>query len=358
MNKYFNQVIQAFSNMDIELIEDLLDPTIPYSDVPIETFLKNLDKAFKSFREEGDTFLISQPGSCCNLYCNPESIRTAYRFVGNKTRLYLDFRFVTEITEDLSDYRIKDIYSCYSFKCHEPLDWYANDIAFCFYEDEKVGFQKSPELLIYMEKQNQALDELQSISGEMTESDLRIWLFRHQPTYEFFKALPEKGYYSWIGFMMEYSTSADQIELVEKFTHPSFLEEILSDDYDSEESLIQRVLKVEKILIENDRPYLIWLWKNESRCYFRNYDYFLVGGIFESFAKLWSWFKPRQLKLLQKYYALTPEETEEFSTDPNHPDSTDEIYTLTFHLETRKRSRMNGTPIPFGLWNEEQRLPF
>ncbi|NVJ48373.1 MAG: hypothetical protein HWE07_14660 [Cytophagia bacterium] len=344
--------------MDIERLDTLLDSSITYSDVPKEVFLSKLNIVFDSFQEEGDTILISQPGSCCNLYCNPESVRTAYRFVGNKSRLYLDLRFITEITEDLKDHKILDIYSCYSFNCLHPLDWYANDIPFCFYDDEKVGFYKSPDLLIHMDRQKEAMNELKTISGEMTESELRFWLLRFQSTYDFFETFRQNGYFSWTTFSMKYGSILDMISFVELLTQPSFLEEIFQEIDTSEENLTKKILRIEKLLINNDREYFIWLWKNESRYYFENYNYLLVDGIFESFAKLWTWFKPRQLQLLQKYFALTPYETEEFCSNEENFTSTDSIYTLSFHLEIRKKARLSGDFIPMDLWSDDQPMPF
>lgn len=358
MNSYFNQVLHAFSTMDIELLEDLLDPTIPYSDVPIGLFLERLEKAFESFREEGDTFLTSQPGNCCNLNCNPDSIRTAYRFVGNKTRLYLDFRFIIEITEDLKDHRVLDIYSCSSLKCFEPLDWYANDIPFCFYDDENVNFQKSPELLIYLEKKKEAMNEFKSVTGQMTESELRSWILRYQSAYDFFETFPARGYFSWSDFTMHYNASIKRIKFVEQLTKPAFLEEIYKENESSERNLIQKIIQVEQILIDNENEYLIWVWKNENQYFFKDYNCFLVDGIFDSFAKLWAWFKPQQLELLMKYFALTPNETEEFCSNQKNYSSTDTIYTLSFHLDIRKKTRSKGEYIPMGLWSDEQPMPF
>ncbi|TFV94462.1 hypothetical protein E4S40_10600 [Algoriphagus kandeliae] len=358
MNRYFNQVILAISTMDIERLDLLLDSSIPYSDVPKEIFLKRLNEAFNSFKEEGDTFLISQPGSCCNFECNPESVRTAYRFVGNKTRLYLDLRFITEMTADRNDHQIKDIFSCYSFNCFKPMDWYANDISFCFYDDEKVDFQKSPELIIHMEKQKEAMKELGSYLPEITESELRSWLFRHQSTYDFFERYPKRGYYSWYFFSMRYNSLQNLIRFIERLTLPSFLEEIFKENDFSEKVLIQKIIQIEELLINYDQSYLIWIWKNEEEYFFREHRAFLKGGIFDKFAQLWEWFKPRHLELLQKYFALTPNETEEFCLNQKYYSSTDTIYTLSFHMDIRKKARSKGEYIPMGLWSDEQPMPF
>ncbi|MEB2786302.1 hypothetical protein [Algoriphagus persicinus] len=356
MNIYFNQVLHAFSTMDIELLEDLLDPTIPYSDVPKELFLERLEKAFESFREEGDTYLTAQPGSCCNQSCNPDAIRTAYRFVGDKTRLYLDLRFITEMTDDFKDHHIKDIFCCSSIQCFQPLDWYANDLMFIFYDDEEVNFPKSPELLIHLEKKKEAMYELKSNSSQMTESELRSWLLRYQFSYDFFQTFPKwVHHYSWIFFLMDYNSYIEQLKKVELMTDPEFLEDIYRENTTSEESLIQKITTIEQILIELKLENLIWVWKNEDLYYFKEHDFHLVDGIFDEFAKLWAWFKPRQIELLEKYFAFTPKETEEYcSKEVDH----DPIYTLSFHLDFRKKNQQNDVQVPFGLWSNKQPLPF
>jgi hypothetical protein len=345
--------------MDIELLEDLLDPTISYSDVPTKLFLERLEEAFESFRKEGDTYLTAQPGSCCNQYCNPDLIRTAYRFVGDRTRLYLDLRFITEMTEDFKDHHIKDIICCSSMQCFQPLDWYASDINVCFYDDEEVNFPKTPELDIHLEKQKKAMYELKCNSSQMTESELRFWLLNYQTSYDFFQPFRKwEIYYSWGSFLMTYNSYIEQLKEIELIINLQFLEEICRENPTSEESLIQKITKIEQILIELKLENLIWVWKNKDLYYFKKYDFYLVDGIFDEFAKLWDWFKPRQLELLEKYFAFTSDETKEFCTGGDYFSCVNSIYTLSFHLNIREKSRKNGSPIPFGLWNDQQPMPF
>ncbi|TDQ15200.1 hypothetical protein DFQ04_3086 [Algoriphagus boseongensis] len=356
MDSYFNKVLNAFSTMNVDDLEALLDPSIPYSDVPKEVFLERLAETFESFKEEGETYLICQAGTCCNLYCNPDSIRTAYRFTGEKTRLFLDLRFITEITDDLKDHYIKDIYACHSFQCYQPLDWYTNDISFFFFDDEKADFYKSPELIIHLSKKKEAMNELKYKPDQMTDSELRSWLLHYQPTYDFFKNFSSKGYFSWRYFIMEYDGFLDQINFLELFTKSSILKEIYEESILSEENLIHIITYIEEILMDNHHEYLIWLWKHHDNYFFKKFNFYLVDGIFDEFAKLWAWFKPRQLQLFMKYFAFTSRQTEKYFTKEDGL-SLDKFYTLRFHLGIRKKASVNGMLIPFGLWSEELPIP-
>ncbi|MCS5488869.1 hypothetical protein [Algoriphagus limi] len=200
--------------------------------------------------------------------------------------------------------------------------------------------------------------DLNSYSIDMTEYELRSWLMRHQSTFDFFESYHEGGYYSWSFFTMRYSLFLDLIRFVEHITKPSFLEEIFEEKDNSEETLIKKILSIEKTLLKHNHTYLIWVWKNEEQYNFYTNTAFIRGGIFDQFAKLWAWFKPRHLDLLKKYFALTPLETEEFCTELKHESSTDTIHTLSFHLDVRKKARSNGEYIPMGLWSEDQPIPF
>jgi hypothetical protein len=62
MDFYFNQVLQAFANMDTQLLGELLDPELTYQDVALPVFLSKLDILFGQFRKDGDDCLEVESG--------------------------------------------------------------------------------------------------------------------------------------------------------------------------------------------------------------------------------------------------------------------------------------------------------
>jgi hypothetical protein len=181
MDHFLNSVLNAFSKMDAGLIGDLLDPQYTYQEVSFESFTKKLALIFEEFQAEGDTNLEV-------LDCNPDLIRTAYRFVGNNTRNYLDLRFILEPTEDLKDQIIKDIFQCNSFRCMEERDWFGS-AKFLQFSDDAPGSLTNIDYIINQEIAIEAFqklfDETKSIILEMAKA----WVMKFQPTYEYFQDL-------------------------------------------------------------------------------------------------------------------------------------------------------------------------
>ncbi|GAB2498863.1 hypothetical protein GCM10027164_33600 [Algoriphagus taiwanensis] len=155
---------------------------------------------------------------------------------------------------------------------------------------------------------------------------------------------------------MKYDGLLDQFRFIESFITPNFLNEISKKTLPSENRLIEKIILIEEILIKNDKEYLIWLWKDVDYYFFQDFDSYLVDGIFDDFARLWSWFKHHQLDLLKKYFSLTPEESKAFCTHEDNPNGIDQIYTLSFHLtlgNEAKKWLINAIE----LWSEDHPIP-
>lgn len=351
MDFYLNQVLNAFSSMDAKELGELLNPDYTYQEVPLDTFLEKLEAVFRKLKKGGDTHLEILPGHCCELSCNPELIRTAYRFVGNQTRNYLNFRFITEPTDDGKDHIIKDIFVCYALRCHEGKDWYGEKFSLEVYEDEKPGLHPSPEEIIYTEKALQAVSELMEDKEMLLVEEVEAWLMKYQPTFDFILECDNLYLFEakWSGFFHLYETLMSYLTFLKKW-HSSTLVIASIEEIDmDEDSTKEIILEAERILEEGGLAFLLsQVIELNSFQPFSNYPS-LKGKLVENFLRTWVWFRSRQKELVKKYYALTESETDEFLENDDYSDPQSTLKLLSFHLDIRNMAKERGEYIPLGM---------
>jgi hypothetical protein len=117
-----------------------------------------------------------------------------------------------------------------------------------------------------------------------------------------------------------------------------------------EEVLTEVILDAEQLIFKHGYECFFYYLTEE-----KGYRYFyggmpLVGGNADLFSESWAWFKIQQEKLVQKNFALTEWEVEEFLESFTVLDPEARIKSLTFHLEIREKAKNRGEEIPFGLW--------
>ena len=98
-------LIHFFKKMDIEMIDDILDNDITYQDFRKPFFISKLQIAFETFKKNGDTELISEPGRCNN--CNV--CDSGFSFIGNNTGNFIDLIIQSE------NGKIVDLFECVEF---------------------------------------------------------------------------------------------------------------------------------------------------------------------------------------------------------------------------------------------------
>lgn len=356
MDFYFNQVLQAFSRMDAKLLGELLDPDLIYFEVTLPVFEKKIEELFGFFRKDGDEFLEVESGNCCGMYCNPELIRTAYRFVGNHSRNYIDLRFITEPTDDGKDHLIKDIVSCGMLKCHQPKDWYGWQYDIYVQDDEKPGFYLSPDEIIHTELALRAEEEI--TQGELFDvNEVKVWIQKYQSTLDFIrlnKAIHSNRNMRWNSFFHLVEGLEEFISFLDKWEKTLLVEAWRARVDLPEEVWIEVVLDAEKILMDEGFDCFYYLLTEKNHYRYPYWEKFLAGGNADVFSESWAWYKPRQEKLVQKYYALTEWEAEEFLQSYAVVDPEGRNMTFTFHWEIRQKALSSGEEIPFGLWEENQ----
>jgi hypothetical protein len=92
---YIQTILNAFSSMDIAMLRNQLKDEYSYQDATKDIFLNEIEKFFKRRKDAGDTKLIIYEGECTDETC-PDYGKRGYRFIGNRSRNYIDFVFKTE----------------------------------------------------------------------------------------------------------------------------------------------------------------------------------------------------------------------------------------------------------------------
>lgn len=126
-------IIHEFQEMDVALLGILLNEELSYQNQPKAVFLEHLETLFDTFKNEGDTKLLLNPGHCkgCNKGC------AGYQFIGNHSKLFTTFIF--EETEH--DY--KDIYYCARFTPIKIIDNLNAKVYFDLEEETLPGDDES-----------------------------------------------------------------------------------------------------------------------------------------------------------------------------------------------------------------------
>jgi len=89
---YIQTILNAFVSMDIDTLRLYLKDEYSYEDTTKEIFLAEIERIFKRRKNAGDTKLIIYEGKCKDDNCD----KRGYRFVGNRSRNYIDLVFVTK----------------------------------------------------------------------------------------------------------------------------------------------------------------------------------------------------------------------------------------------------------------------
>jgi hypothetical protein len=98
-------VLYFLCRLDINMVNELLDPTRTYADLPRARFIEKLGVAFNKFIYAGDESLSLEAGFCSSLDCdNCGSL--GYTFVGNVSGHFMDLVVMEECG------KITDIFDC------------------------------------------------------------------------------------------------------------------------------------------------------------------------------------------------------------------------------------------------------
>ena len=170
-------ILDAFCEMNIEQLENLLNDDRIYDEVKKATFLKKLRTVFNKLGSEGENRLVLHGGECgeCSIGCRGYIFKSS---ISGK-----NISFIFEETTDGEDFQ--DFYHCPSFKPNDAIVDTNNIIHLFFGSDEKANFRPSKVYLQKMEQCKSAIAEM-NIEGTdeivISKVNLIQWLEKYKKT--------------------------------------------------------------------------------------------------------------------------------------------------------------------------------
>jgi hypothetical protein len=105
INSQAEAVLYFIEKLDVEMVNDLLDPNKTYSDLDKEKFIRHLAAAFNTLIEAGDTCTTKTSGVCTGVGCDNIGCM-GYSFLGDRSGLFLDLVVIEK------NGKIEDIFDC------------------------------------------------------------------------------------------------------------------------------------------------------------------------------------------------------------------------------------------------------
>lgn len=105
MKSQAEALLHFFCQLDVDMVNELLDSSRTYADLPKTRFVEKLSVAFNKFIYAGDEYLIMKSGFCSSLDCDNCGC-PGYTFIGNVSGHYLDL----VVTEE--EGKVIEIFDC------------------------------------------------------------------------------------------------------------------------------------------------------------------------------------------------------------------------------------------------------
>lgn len=102
---HYDMVVFAIQTMDIQRLDQILDDTFTFSNLPKDVFLSNADETFFQYKAKGDSFLNKVEGFCRGCQVG----HSGYRFVGNISKCHMDLIIRSQKG------KVTDLYTCTFF---------------------------------------------------------------------------------------------------------------------------------------------------------------------------------------------------------------------------------------------------
>jgi hypothetical protein len=100
-------VVYFMERMDVEAMAEILLHIERLQDMPVSDFMARLQMTVDFFKSKGDSFLEATAGFCRQFRCNYR--KTGFRFIGNRSNMYMDFIF------EHNNGLVESIYQCIPF---------------------------------------------------------------------------------------------------------------------------------------------------------------------------------------------------------------------------------------------------
>ena len=259
-------IIEAITEMNIDLLNVVLDNDKAYMEVSKDLFIKTLSNKFEILKKQGITkFEQVSKGSCNKCYkgCN------GYTFL-TKNNDYLDLLFKEENNE------IIDLFRCSAFKNKETLIK-KKCIYFRFKKDESKNYNPSPHISFLQKQVKIAVKEFEKFENKITDIEEFIsWFKDNKKLYNSVKNFDWDYNFVW-PFLSIYVTIKNFNELVNN--HNSSKQALSEFDNSNEKSIIDWLIKYENSRIGVSGGYeKTENWQKTNLILFKNGETFFETG--------------------------------------------------------------------------------
>jgi hypothetical protein len=263
---YKNEIINAITELDIDLLDAILDNDKTYMEVSKDLFIKTLSKEFDVLKKQGVTkFEKVSKGTCNKCYkgCN------GYTFL-TKNNDYLDLLFKEENNE------IVDLFRCSDFKNEENLIK-KNCIYFRFKKDESKNYNPLSYIASLQKQAEVAVKEFEKFENKITDiEEFVFWFKDNKKLYHSVKDLHWDYNFVW-SFLSIYVTIENFDKLVRN--HISAKKALSEFDNSNEKSVIGWLIKYENSRLGVSGGYeKTENWKKTNLIFFKNGETFFETG--------------------------------------------------------------------------------
>lgn len=339
---YFQSILTAFSQMDIEKLHLLLNDDYSYQDTTKEIFLEKIKEIFDTHRNSGDTELRYYKGKCNSNEC--ENCGTGgYRFVGNSSKNYLDLLFVQQGDD------VKDIFNCGNFKSDEETGDLNNSDYISINRDDEVTFEKTPSYWLNLNDALKAYNQIITAPQQtFTLDEISYWLKRNWYTAE--KIGPHDiftGSMRWTPFVNLYAALKELSNFIEVYQHQIVEAAGEIKNLNDEPAIIEWLLKYEDMYhnIPYELKYGDWGWVASDWGKLTIFE-IVTAPTVKALVDFLSYCNDKHTAMITKYSIYTPEEDSEIFNSPEYQKGDNFLYSLHHHLTKREEARELGMDIP------------
>ena len=345
-NTYLERILSYFTSFDIAKLRLFLKEGCTYQDTTKEIFINKVEKVFKEHKNSGDTELLIYKGECSAAAERCDNCgKKGYRFVGNRSKHYIDLIFETEGDD------IKDIYDCSEFKTYDEIENLRTKEYIYINEDEKITFNKTPEYSAKVSLAEAAYSEIITTPPKQLDfKEMGYWLDKHSllnsgiGSYKVFESKMK-----WSPFSMLHADLLDIRSYIRDHLEELKKANSLTNRIETEQDLIDWLFKYEATYEEASLELKCGFVKEGE--YFkllnnRNPILFHGAAFIETFSFI-EYYHKHYDELFDKYGTYTKEEEKEVIHNPDSQVEYRQVFSLRFHLARRKALEEIGINIPF-----------
>jgi hypothetical protein len=337
--------------MDIDNLRLYLKDEILYQDTTKEIFLNEIESIFEAHKNSEDTELIIYNGKCAGTTCE-NCGKQGYRFVGNKSKNYIDLLF------EMNGDDITDIYSCAHFNTFDEIDKLGTKAEVEINLDDQASYVKTPEYWAKVYAATTAWSEIITTPPRVISyKELCYWIDKNAVANSLigsFDLFDETEIMKWTHFSILYAGLKKIRSYISNHIEEFRLAICQSKKIQTEQDLVDWIVKYEDIYEEatSDLKYYMVKEKESFRLFPRN-PILIHDLIFEDTFSFLKYFQDHFDDIFVKYSTYIDEDNSILFNTGGVRSFGITNFSLKFHLAHRKSMEELGMDVPFYLKKRE-----